>query len=100
MVVTAEIDHDDKGPKTVAALWMLTSLTCLMAAAPVLIRLKMFRGFGIDDYFIIDVMALDFVVMTASVKAAFGKHMFTMRDPMVYHPKDSGDGYAHKSSQP
>ncbi|KAJ5755465.1 hypothetical protein N7533_005008 [Penicillium manginii] len=87
MVVTAENEHESKGPTILAVLWTLTSLTFLIVAARVFIRLKMLKMFGPDDYLIVVAMALGLAycgVTTASVMAGFGQHQdVVLQDPSL-----------------
>lgn len=81
MVVTAENEHDSKGPEILVVLWTLTSVTFLIVAARVFTRLKMLRNFGIDDYLIVVAMALGLAycgATTASVAEGFGQHQVTV----------------------
>lgn len=83
MVVTAENLSDDKGPKVLAVVWTLTSLTLLMVVARVFIRLKMLKNFGFDDYLIVVAMALGLAycgATTASVYYGFGKHTIVVEE--------------------
>ena len=77
MTVTAENKYDSKGPQILAVLWTLTSVTLLIVAARVFIRLKMLKNFGVDDYLVVVAMALGLAycgATTASVVAGFGQH--------------------------
>ncbi|CAI7585723.1 unnamed protein product [Penicillium pancosmium] len=87
MVVTAENEHESKGPTILAVLWTLTSLTFLIVSARVFIRLKMLKMFGADDYLIVVAMALGLAycgATTASVVAGFGQHqVIVLQDPSL-----------------
>ncbi|KAJ5414298.1 hypothetical protein N7509_000925 [Penicillium cosmopolitanum] len=87
MVVTAENEHESKGPTILAVLWTLTSLTFLIVSARVFIRLKMLKMFGADDYLIVIAMALGLAycgATTASVVAGFGQHqVIVLQDPSL-----------------
>ncbi|KAJ5221642.1 uncharacterized protein N7469_010529 [Penicillium citrinum] len=77
MALTAENENDDKGPKILAVIWTLTTLTLLMVTARIFIRLKMLKNFGIDDYLIVVSMVLSLAycgVTTASIAYGFGQH--------------------------
>lgn len=87
MVVTAENEHESKGPTILAVLWTLTSLTFLIVTARVFIRLKILKMFGPDDYLIVVAMALGIAycgATTASVVAGFGQHqVIVLQDPSL-----------------
>ncbi|KAJ5728131.1 hypothetical protein N7493_004461 [Penicillium malachiteum] len=91
MAVTAENEHDSKGPEVLAVLWTLTSVTFLLVSARVFTRLKMLRNFDIDDYLIVVAMALGLAycgATTASVANGFGQHQVVVEsNPNLDLPK-------------
>lgn len=86
MVVTKENMNDDKGPKILSVLWILTALTTLIVTARIFIRLRMLRNFGVDDYLIVVsvVMSLAYCgVTTAAVSVGYGRHAAVLSMPKL-----------------
>lgn len=52
MAVQAGHPSDDKGPKILTVLWVLTGLTTVIVTARMYIRIILLRNIGIDDYLI------------------------------------------------
>lgn len=77
MAVTKENMHDNKGPKILSVLWILTALTTLIVAARIYIRLRILKNFGVDDYLIVVSMVMGLAycgVTTAAVIVGYGRH--------------------------
>lgn len=84
MAVTEKNMNDDKGPKILSVLWVLTALTTVMVVARIYIRLRMLKSFGVDDYLIVASMVMGLAycgVTTAAVFVGFGKHAAALSLP-------------------
>lgn len=84
MAVTKENMNDNKGPRILSVLWVLTALTTLMVIARIFIRLRMLKNFGVDDYLIVVSMVMSLAycgVTTAAVMAGYGQHATALSMP-------------------
>ncbi|EYE99323.1 uncharacterized protein EURHEDRAFT_446911 [Aspergillus ruber CBS 135680] len=70
-------EDDNRGPKILGVLWALTGLTTFIVAARMLIRGKLLKNFGPDDWLIAASMCMGLAycgVTTANVIIGYGKH--------------------------
>lgn len=77
MAVTEQNLDDNKGPKILSVLWILTALTTVIVAARIYIRLHMLKNFGVDDYLIAVSMVMGLTycaVVTVDVAFGYGQH--------------------------
>ncbi|BAE66454.1 unnamed protein product [Aspergillus oryzae RIB40] len=79
-------DTHDKGPRILAVVWTLSTLTTIFVAARVYIRQWLIRNAGIDDYIIVVSLCLTLTsvgMTTANVHMGYGKHAWFLDQSTV-----------------
>ncbi|KAB8067071.1 hypothetical protein BDV29DRAFT_163791 [Aspergillus leporis] len=85
MSASVNANHD-KGPKILAVQWSLTSVTVVVVAARMYIRVFLVRNAGLDDFIILASLALTLVFVgmtTANVEMGYGKHAWLLEESIV-----------------
>ncbi|RAH48314.1 uncharacterized protein BO95DRAFT_62912 [Aspergillus brunneoviolaceus CBS 621.78] len=81
MAGTTAYDPENKGPALLAVMWTLTSLATVLVCARLVIRTKIIRAFGLDDWLIASSMILGLCnvsLATVAVTQGLGKHAATI----------------------
>ncbi|EDN04971.1 predicted protein [Histoplasma mississippiense (nom. inval.)] len=79
--MTSARDSQNKGPLILVVMWVVTCLTTAIVATRLLVRSRMVRMVGLDDWLILISMVLSFifvVFVTISIRYGFGKHEVTL----------------------
>ncbi|OJJ43619.1 hypothetical protein ASPZODRAFT_73793 [Penicilliopsis zonata CBS 506.65] len=77
MTTASDYANANRGPTILVVLWALTSITTIIVIARLLIRAKVIRNFGVDDYLIAvsTILSLAYcAITTANVMVGYGRH--------------------------